>query len=251
VKFSHHSDVIRNKVKKFAQISVGQKPIDCEYPLPPFKVIILDEADSMTREAQAALRRTMEKYSKVTRFCLICNYISKIIEPLTSRCAKFRFKPLESTVLTERLESIAKKDSIEASKETFEEIINVSVGDLRRAITLLQSGKMMYGNVLTSENIKQIAGVVPTNLIIDFVKATGSNNFDKLRSSVDVVIKEGFSSKQFIFQLSDFLITCKEFNDEQKGRISIFISEIEKNLIDGADDSLQLLSLASYMMRNQ
>lgn len=91
-------DVIRKKVKRFAQVAVdaGQKP--------PYKLIILDEADSLTPDAQSALRRTMEQYSKVTRFVIICNYVSKIIEPIASRCAKFRYKPLTSDVALARLQ---------------------------------------------------------------------------------------------------------------------------------------------------
>lgn len=85
--------VIREKVKSFSQLSASSTRPDGR-PCPPFKIVILDEADSMTHAAQAALRRTMEVYTKTTRFCLVCNYVSRIIPPLTSRCSKFRFKPL-------------------------------------------------------------------------------------------------------------------------------------------------------------
>lgn len=243
-------DAIRNKVKKFAQISVGNKPEGYNYPLPPFKIIILDEADSMTKDAQAALRRTMEMYSKVTRFCLICNYISRIIEPLTSRCAKFRFKSLENEVLNDKLLDICKKEKIDdISKETIEEIIKLSYGDLRKGITYLQSCKMIFDKI-SIENIQEIAGFIPNPIINGFFKSTSSNSFDKLKDYVDLIIKNGYSAKQFIIQFNDFIISSNDLLDDQKARISFQISEMEKNLLDGSDEYLQILNLGAFMMRN-
>ncbi|MCL4129057.1 UNVERIFIED_CONTAM: hypothetical protein GTU68_009636, partial [Idotea baltica] len=103
--------VIREKVKNFAQTSVSSTKPNGQ-PCPPFKIIILDEADSMTNAAQAALRRTMEKQSKTTRFCLLCNYVSRIIDPLTSRCSKFRFKPLSEEVLLKHLKAICEAEGV-------------------------------------------------------------------------------------------------------------------------------------------
>jgi replication factor C subunit 2/4 len=93
--------VVRDKVKRFASTTVSRADMVNGQAAPPFKLIILDEADSMTMDAQSALRRTMELYTRVTRFCLICNYVSRIIEPLASRCAKFRFQPLADAPVRE------------------------------------------------------------------------------------------------------------------------------------------------------
>merc|ERR1719447_1655057 len=120
-------NVIRHKVKNFARITVGiTKDHDPKYPCPPYKIIILDEADSMTRDAQSALRRTMEKWSKVTRFCLICNYVSRIIAPVSSRCAKFRFQSLPRDEIIMKLDKICKSEGIIANESTFRALEEVS-----------------------------------------------------------------------------------------------------------------------------
>ncbi|PWN49479.1 P-loop containing nucleoside triphosphate hydrolase protein, partial [Violaceomyces palustris] len=104
-------NVVREKIKNFAKLAVTNPKVG--YPCPPFKIIILDEADSMTQDAQSALRRIMEQYSKITRFCLVCNYVTRIIEPLASRCSKFRFRMLDTESTRKRLEMIAKAEEVE------------------------------------------------------------------------------------------------------------------------------------------
>jgi replication factor C subunit 2/4 len=101
-------DVVRDKIKNFAKITSQS-----------FKIIILDEADNMTSDAQSALRRIMEKYSKITRFCLICNYLSRIIDPLASRCAKFRFKPLDKQAVVSRLSFISREEGLTTTDDVF------------------------------------------------------------------------------------------------------------------------------------
>lgn len=128
---------------------------------PPYKIIILDEADSMTGDAQSALRRTMETYSKLTRFCLICNYVTRIIEPLASRCAKFRFRPLEEKNSKECLDMICRQEDVKISPEAILSLIRVSEGDLRKATMHLQSASRLVGKdgEIGVDVIADIAGV--------------------------------------------------------------------------------------------
>ncbi|CAB1331903.1 unnamed protein product [Coregonus sp. 'balchen'] len=186
------------------------------------KIIILDEADSMTNAAQAALRRTMEKESRTTRFCLICNYVSRIIEPLTSRCSKFRFKPLANQVQEERLLEICDKENLKYSKEGIAALVKVSEGDLRKAITFLQSAaRLNTDNEITESAVIEIAGNM---------------------------VDEGYAATQILNQLHEAIIE-EELNDKQKSAITEKMAVVDKCLVDGADEYLQMLSLCSVIMQ--
>lgn len=140
--------IVREKVKDFARMQLSNPPPNYKdrYPCPPYKIIILDEADSMTQDAQSALRRTMETYSKITRFCLICNYVTRIIDPLASRCSKFRFKTLDQGNSLKRLEEIATNEDVNLESGAVNALIRCSEGDLRKAITFLQSATKLVGS---------------------------------------------------------------------------------------------------------
>ncbi|MCJ1226456.1 Subunit of heteropentameric Replication factor C (RF-C) [Toensbergia leucococca] len=146
--------IVREKVKNFARMQLSNPPLHYKdkYPCPPYKIIILDEADSMTQDAQSALRRTMETYSKITRFCLICNYVTRIIDPLASRCSKFRFKSLDQGNAKKRLEEIAENEDVKLEDGALDTLIRCSEGDLRKAITFLQSAARLVGAVKTSQS---------------------------------------------------------------------------------------------------
>ena len=116
-----------------------------KYPCPPYKIVVLDEADSMTQDAQSALRRTMETYSKMTRFCLVCNYVTRIIDPLASRCSKFRFKSLDQGSAVSRVSDIARLEGVRMAPGVSEELVRIAEGDLRKAITFLQSAARLVG----------------------------------------------------------------------------------------------------------
>jgi DNA polymerase III delta prime subunit len=169
--------IVRQKVKDFArqQLSVapnhtvmvedkdgseGGKTVRYrdKYPCPPFKIIVLDEADSMTQDAQSALRRTMETYSRMTRFCLVCNYVTRIIDPLASRCSKFRFKSLDQGNAVKRVGDIARLEKVELEDGVAEELVRVADGDLRKAITFLQSAARLVGAVIAANGHNAGAG---------------------------------------------------------------------------------------------
>ncbi|TMS20591.1 Replication factor C subunit 4 [Larimichthys crocea] len=236
--------VVREKVKNFAQLTVAGTRSDGK-SCPPFKIIILDEADSMTSAAQAALRRTMEKESRTTRFCLICNYISRIIEPLTSRCSKFRFKPLANEIQEERLLEICEKENLKYTKESIAALVRVSEGDLRKAITFLQSAaRLSVDKEITEQAIVEIAGVVPTKMIDNLLQICLKGTFEKLENMVD----EGYAATQILSQLHESIIE-QDLSDKQKSAITEKMAVVGKCLSDGADEYLQMLSLCSVIMQ--
>uniref|UniRef100_A0A4W3HSK8 Replication factor C subunit 4 n=1 Tax=Callorhinchus milii TaxID=7868 RepID=A0A4W3HSK8_CALMI len=211
--------VVREKVKNFAQLTVAGTRSDGK-TAPPFKIIILDEADSMTNAAQAALRRTMEKESRTTRFCLICNYISRIIEPLTSRCSKFRFKPLADSVQERRLLDICEKENVTYTDE---------VGGC--------------------DNFHFLSQVISAEMIDGLIAACYSSSFEKLETVVKNMINEGHAATQLINQLHDIIIDKEDLNDKQKSAITEKLAEVDKCLADGADEFLQVIGLCAVIMQ--
>ncbi|CAA3009898.1 replication factor C subunit 2 [Olea europaea subsp. europaea] len=241
-------NVVRTKIKNFAAVAVGSGR-QGGYPCPPYKIIILDEADSMTEDAQNALRRTMETYSKVTRFFFICNYISRIIEPLASRCAKFRFKPLTEEIMSTRILYICKEEGLHLDSEALSTLSSISQGDLRRAITYLQSAARLFGSAISSKDLISVSGVIPGEVVQALFLACKSGNFDLANKEVSNLIAEGYPVSQMLSQLYDVVVEADNISDEQKARICKKFAEADKCLIDGADEYLQLLDVASNTMR--
>ena len=241
--------VVREKVKNFAQQTASGKRSDGA-PCPPFKIIILDEADSMTKDAQSALRRTMEKCSRSTKFCLICNYVSRIIEPITSRCSKFRFKPIAKDVLVGRIKMICDKESVKITEAGLEAVITTSEGDLRKAITSLQScARLKSSEEITEEDVYEITGVIPTKYIEGLLEVCQLNSYERLQQFVDDLVCEGFSGHQLINQLHDEVVTSNSLNDQNKAEICAKLATAESCLLDGADEYLQVMSVATYIMK--
>ncbi|XP_047130593.1 replication factor C subunit 4 isoform X1 [Hydra vulgaris] len=242
--------VIREKVKNFASQSVSSFKVDGT-PCPPFKVVILDEADSMTTSAQAALRRTMERQTKTTRFCLICNYVSRIIEPITSRCAKFRFKELSSNAIYEQLKYISRMEAVKIEEEALEQLIESSDGDMRKAITYLQSAhRLKLGEIILANDIFEMTGKVPKTMVADIMKACSSGSFEKLDKQVKLMMTGGYSASQLITQLHDEIISLLTINDKQKSIILEKLAIVEKCLCDGADEYLQIMAIGTVIMES-
>ncbi|EPY23174.1 replication factor C subunit 2/4 [Strigomonas culicis] len=242
--------VVREKIKVFAQGAVGtagQRAVQSDgkfYPVPPFKLIILDEADALLPDAQAALRRMMEDFSEVTRFCILCNYVSRIIDPIASRCAKFRFRPLVQQALYDRIRFVCRAEGITISEKSLVALDTVSGGDLRLAIMHLQSSQKANGNDLTNEDFNAVSGSVPPELFDEFVQVLLSKKLDHVIAKTRQLVGQGFAALQLLTQLQNYLVsTACPFNAVQRGNLMLKLCECEKRLSDGGDDFLQLLDI--------
>lgn len=241
--------IVRQKIKNFARLTISNpsKQDLEEYPCPPYKIIILDEADSMTNDAQSALRRTMETYANVTRFCLVCNYITRIIDPLASRCSKFRFKSLMNEDALSRLELVANSEHIKLETGVAQQVLDISSGDLRKAITYLQSAARLAstGNdnaCITKEYILQVGGVVSDHIIDEIVAVLSTKNTTNIIDKTRDVILEGFSAQQLLDQLHDKFILNDNTSSLVKNSVSQILFSTDKKLNNGSDEHIQLLN---------
>lgn len=238
-------NIVRNKIVTLAKMSVGSP--DPNYLCPPYKIIILDEADAMTNEAQSALRKTMEDNSSITRFCFICNYINQIIDPITSRCVKFRFKPINETNMSTKLKEIAQKENMLIEDNAINLISCVSYGDIRKAIMLLQNLNYLKdaGTTITIEDIYEVSNTIPINKLENVMSICmdNSGSIYAIKNLVEHIIKNGYPVNNILLQLTNLIIKNETINDKEKSEICLHIANTEKRLIDGADEFLQLLSV--------
>eukprot|EP01094_Clydonella_sp_ATCC50884_P020121 TRINITY_DN4102_c0_g1_i1.p1 TRINITY_DN4102_c0_g1~~TRINITY_DN4102_c0_g1_i1.p1 ORF type:complete len:389 (-),score=49.73 TRINITY_DN4102_c0_g1_i1:48-1193(-) len=216
---------------------------------PPYKLIILDEADSMTADAQAALRRIMEVHTRVTRFCLICNYVSRIIDPLASRCAKFRFRPLSRESMDNRLQYICDQEGITATPLLFEKLAFVSGGDMRRAIMLLQSAYRLEGASVSPDLIHAISGRVPDGDIVELLAICGQKSFKNMQLRVQSIVHEGHSAAQTIIQMTSYIVNSEDLSEKQKAMICMKLAEADYSLSTGANEYLQLLDVCGHIQK--
>tara|TARA_Y100000034_G_scaffold120119_1_gene162640 strand:- start:4228 stop:5202 length:975 start_codon:yes stop_codon:yes gene_type:complete len=233
-------DVVRQKVKDFARTkAIGNVP---------FKVIFLDEADALTKEAQQALRRTMENYTSTCRFIMSCNYSSKIIDPIQSRCAIFRFKLLEKKDVEKRVKLIAEKENLEISEQTVEALYEVSEGDFRRVINLLQASSSISPSI-TAELINTlVAAAKPADIKIVLEYALSGDFIKAKEKLLDVMLKESIAGTDVIKSIQKEVWNL-QIDDELKVKLTEKTGETEFRLVEGSDEFIQLESLlASFVL---
>jgi replication factor C subunit 2/4 len=197
----------------------------------------------MTPDSQFALRRIMEEYSKLTRFCIICNYHNKIIDPINSRCALFRFKPIKEKEIFDKLKDICTKENLTLTDDFLNQIIKFSRGDLRKAINFLQKCQNQYGNILKQDILNEISGIIPIdkfNQLIDGIIYENSKVIDKV---IMDLVNDGYSLvNQIIF--FDNYIKNSNFLSNIKSLLSLKLTEIDNNLLKGGDEYIEFMRLA-------
>ena len=232
-------NVIREKIKTYAKKSINNKD-----GIPPWKIIILDEADNMTYDSQFALRRIMEEYSKLTRFCIICNYHNKIIDPINSRCALLRFKPIKEEDVINKLKFICEKENFICSETFLLQIVKNCRGDLRKAINFLQKCYNTFGNILNQDILNEISGVVPKNIFDELILAIINKNSFIIDKIINELVNDGYSLVNQIVHFDNFIKVNTTFSSKVKSLLSLKLTEIDNNLIKGGDEFIEFMRLA-------
>lgn len=240
--------IVRNKIISFAKHSLGSK--DPRYPCPNFKIVILDEADAMTPEAQAALRTIMEKMSRITRFCFICNYDTQIIDPISSRCMKFRFKPICKKAIIKKLKIIAIKEQMNINDECISTLVDISEGDARRAIMGLQNLKYIinYKQKITKNDVIYISGEIEEHKFKNLWKKCVSGTINDIRNLTIYINRNGFSVKSIMSYLNKYVLVSN-LTDQKKSLIALELCQTDKRLNDGSDQYIQIFNILLYINR--
>ena len=233
-------DVVRNKIKDFARTrSLGEVP---------FKIIYLDESDALTQEAQQALRRTMEDYTGTCRFILSANYGSKIISPIQSRCALFRFAPLTDKDISERLKMIAKKEDLHIETSGEKALLEVARGDLRTAINLLQASASTT-NKIDEEAVYKVSSKAKPKQIEEVVQLSLSGKFVEARNKLNtIMIEQGLAGEDVIRQIHSVVLSGNVgVPEERLAELIDKIGEYDFRVIEGSDDRIQLDALLAQI----
>ena len=224
-------DVVRGKIKEFARTApLGEDG---------FKIIFLDEADALTGAAQAALRRTMEKYSRTCRFVMSCNFSSTILDPIQSRCAVFRFRPLKAEDVERYLKFVAVKEELNIDKEAYESLTYLAQGDLRRAINGLQMAAAANVDITPDVVYQAVAAARPEE-VKEALEMSLNNNFAGARERLDTLqITYGLAGEDVLRQMHRSVRDI-EVPDTIKVQMIEKLAEADFRLSEGANARIQI-----------
>lgn len=230
-------DIVRGKIKDFARAA--------SIAGTDFKIIFLDEADALTSDAQAALRRTMERYTQTCRFILSCNYSSKIIEPIQSRCAVFRFRPLTESDVKAYLKRICSGEHVEITEDGLSAIVELAVGDMRKATNILQVASSLGKRVDQDTVFESTENIRPSE-IKDLLTAAIGGSFSAARSRLDELIaRHGLSGEDIIAGIHRAVFDLP-VSEESKIRLVDRVGEAEFRMVSGASERIQLEALLAH-----
>ena len=226
-------DVVREKIKDFART----KAINAEY-----KIIFLDEADSLTSDAQQALRRTMEQFSDNCRFIMSCNYSSKIIDPIQSRCAVFRFNRLEEGDVKSYIQRLGESENFSISEDAVEAVMRVSDGDLRRVTNVLQTAAISTDEI-EEEDVYSVSASLKPEEITEILEKTLSNQFIDARDQLsDLMIERGLDGQDIVSSIHREVYNL-DIGDQQKLELIEALGEFEFRITEGASADVQIEAL--------
>ncbi len=235
-------DVVRNQIKQFARTApLGDATS---------KILFLDEADALTQDAQAALRRTMENYAETCRFVLSCNYSSKIIDPIQSRCAIYRFRPLTDEAISEEMARIAKKEGITIDEGAYLAIAYVSLGDMRKAINALQGAAIVSDHV-TAENIYAITSNAKPEEITSLLSRCLEGEFETAERMLHALMYDkGIAPNELVNQLYREISRSTSLDRRLKVDLIDHLGEADFRMSEGADADIQMDALLARIVRS-
>ena len=235
-------DTVRNNIKNFCRLKAVEAP---------FRIVFLDEVDNMTKDAQNALRREMEMYTKTASFVLSCNYSSKIIDPIQSRCAIFRFSPVKGNHIIERLEFIANAENLNLSRSAVESIVYFAEGDLRKAINILQATASTTDEI-TDESIQEIVSKAKPQDVRKIVRMALNGDFLGARDLLrEVMVIQGTSGEDMITQIYQEISRMSMENlieDDAYVDLIQNIGEYDFRIREGSNPRIQLEALLSKFL---
>jgi len=237
-------DTVRERIKDFSRYSRSG------FENVPFSLIILDESDQMTGPAQTALRRIMETSSRTSRFILVCNQSSKIIEPIQSRCAIFRFSRLDKQAMKDHLMCIAEKEKAKLLPEAAERIVDYSEGDLRHAINALQTASAYKEGLVDENTVSLVIGEASPMQVQKMIrKALYGEFMDARKTMYEIMGSYGFSGSEIIRQMQREIFKMSDLTPEQKAELSNIIGEYDYRLTQGANSDIQLSALLAQFAK--